>query len=1264
MKRVINFFLSNRLFVWLLIGIIIAIGLAVSPFTDDSHTSSAKVAVDAIPDIGDNQQIIYTKWSGRSPRDIEDQISYPLTTTLLGIPGVKTIRSASAFGFSTINIIFTDDVDYYWSRSRIIEKLNSLPPNTLPLGVKPNLGPDATGLGQVFWYTLEGQDPKGANTGGWDLSELRSIQDYIVKYGLMGTTGVSEVASIGGFVKEYQIDLNVEAMQAYRIGIKDIVKAVKESNIDVGAQTMEINKVEYFIRGLGYIQNVDDLKKTVIKTDQLGTPIFLNQIANISLGPANRRGILDKNGVEAVGGVVVARYGANPMQVLKNIKEKISEISPSLPSKELSDGTMSQIKIVPFYDRSKLIQETLFTLKDALYLEIIITILVVVIMLQNLKTSLIISTLLPLSILLVFIAMRYFNITANIVSLSGIAIAIGTLVDIGIVLIENLIKHISYPENKGKKWFDVVLQSTHEVGSAILTSIATTIVSFIPVFSLQAAEGKLFHPLAFTKTFALIGALLVALFILPTLSYYFFRRDFEKKQIQQKQQMLFAGILFGLGLFTLYLSISWIWSAVAFFFAVITLAKAKYPSKEKKINIVLQIAVIIGITIMLGIEWNPLGYERSSFQNILFVTILIGTIMGAFKLFEHYYPSILNWCLKNKKKFLAIPLTLIATAWMTWVGFERSIGYPFSKNQTITQSSLYQSMTEHFPGIGNEFMPALDEGDFLLMPTSMPHAGVAENRRVLQELDLRTNNIPEVDGVLGKAGRVNSALDPAPLSMYENIIHYKSKFAKNQHGEVLRFKIDQDNRFITREHQHIAADSAFNYPISSFIPDNKHGKPLRQWRSNINSKEDIWAEITKATKLPGVTSAPKLQPIETRLIMLQTGMRASIGIKVLGNQLDSIQAFGLALEQTLKEVPQIVSTSIFADRIVGKPYMLINWNRQQLAHYGISIGEAQKQLEIAIGGIPLEKSIEGRERYDIRVRYSRDDRKDPEALKRLLIANTKGKMYPIGQIATIEYEAGPQMIKSEDGFLISYVIFDKQNNISEVEAVEAAQDYIKKKIDMGVLHVPYGVHYKFSGNYENQIRASRRLAIAVPLCLALIFIILYLQFKSVDTALMVFTSITVAFSGAFILIGLYGSTNFLDINIFGVQLNEIFRIHPINLSVAVWVGFIALFGISTDDGVLLATYLDQSFKKNKPKTKDEIHQAVLMAGKKRIRPALMTTATTILALLPVITSTGRGADIMLPMSIPSIGGMIIALIAVFIVPVLYSWRAEISLKKK
>jgi Cu(I)/Ag(I) efflux system membrane protein CusA/SilA len=502
LNKIIKFLIENKLVATIMLVLFIGWGTVNTPFNwDTGFLPNNPVAVDAIPDIGENQQIVFTKWDGRSPQDIEDQITYPLTTSLIGIPGVKTIRSSSMFGFSSIYIIFEEDIDFYWSRSRILEKLNSLPSGLIPEGVNPALGPDATGLGQIFWYTLEGRDENGNVTGGWDLQELRSIQDYYVKYTLSSASGVSEVASIGGYVQEYQVDINPELMRQYNIGLNHVVKAVKESNKDIGAQTIEINNAEYLVRGLGYVKSIEDIENAVVISQDY-TSIRVKDIGKVSLGPAARRGLLDKEGAEVVGAVVISRYGANPMEVINNVKEKINELSAGLPSKVLSDGRSSQVTIVPFYDRTELIQETLGTLNEALKLEILITILVIIIMVFNLRISVLISGLLPVAVLMVFIAMKLFGVDANIVALSGIAIAIGTMVDVGVILSENIIRHLD--EDNGTQSINtVVYNATVEVSGAIVTAVMTTIISFIPVFTMIGAEGKLFTPLAFTKTFAL-----------------------------------------------------------------------------------------------------------------------------------------------------------------------------------------------------------------------------------------------------------------------------------------------------------------------------------------------------------------------------------------------------------------------------------------------------------------------------------------------------------------------------------------------------------------------------------------------------------------------------------------------------------------------------------------------------------------------------------------------------------------------------------------
>ncbi|MCB0506541.1 MAG: efflux RND transporter permease subunit, partial [Cyclobacteriaceae bacterium] len=561
-------------------------------------------------------------------------------------------------------------------------------------------------------------------------------------------------------------------------------------------------------------------------------------------------------------------------------------------------------------------------------------------------------------------------------------------------------------------------------------------------------------------------------------------------------------------------------------------------------------------------------------------------------------------------------------------------------------------------------MPSLDEGSFLLMPTSMPHSGVEYNRNVVGQLDMLLTNIPEVELTVGKLGRVESALDPAPISMYENIINYKSEYILNKKGHRQRFKVDKDNRFITRSGDTLTNEEGLERGIEAneLIAD-ENGEYYRNWRNHIKSPDDIWNEIVNVTKLPGVTSAPKLQPIETRLVMLQTGMRAPMGIKVYGPDLKTIENFGLQLENILKEVPSVKAEAVFADRIVGKPYIHLNINRDEISRYGLNIEDVQQTIETAIGGMKITSTVEGRERFPVRVRYPRELRDDPEALGKILMPTPTGAQIPLSQIVDFEYIRGPQAIKSEETFLVGYVLFDKRDGFSEVTVVNDAQKTIQGKIDSGELNVPSGVSYKFSGSYENQVRAEKRLSIIVPLVLGIVFLILYFQFKSVSTSLMVFTGIAMAFSGGFIMLWLYGQDWFVDFSLFGTNIRELFQMHTVNLSVAVWVGFIALFGVATDDGVLIATYLDQSFERNKPATHEEVRQAVIEAGLRRIKPALMTVSTTMIALLPVLTSTGRGSDIMIPMAIPSFGGMAFALISIFIVPVIYCWREERKILK-
>ena len=1279
---IIEFCLRNKLIVLLGVLFFVGWGVLVGPFDwDVGEFPRDPVPVDAIPDIGENQQIVFTAWSGRSPQDVEDQISYPLTVSLLGVPEVKTIRSYSMFGFSSIYVIFKEGVDFYWSRSRILEKLNSLPAGTLPQGVQPALGPDATALGQVFWYTLEGQDEDGNPTGGWDLDELRSIQDWYVRYGLLSADGVSEVASVGGFVREYQIDVDPDAMRAFDVSLGEVFMAIKMANVDVGARTIEVNQVEYVVRGVGFIKSLQDIENSVIKVRE-NVPVYVKNVATVTYGPALRRGALDKEGAEAVGGVVVVRYGENPLAAIKNVKLKIDEIAPGLPKRTLEDGTISQVTIAPFYDRTGLIHETLETLESALTEEILVTIIVILMMVMHLRSSLLISGLLPLAVLMCFCAMKVFGVDANIVALSGIAIAIGTMVDMGIVICENILKHLEESEPDSDP-FEVVLRASKEVGSAVLTAVATTVVSFLPVFTMEAAEGKLFKPLAWTKTFALIASVIVALTVIPPLAQVLFASRLNGKTLRK----VVFGSAAGLGALILFVwgvrqlsgaeptFIGWILGLILLGTGAYHVAEDHLPRgvrhwTPKATNTV--VAVIV--CLLLSNQWLPLGPEKGLFLNAFFVAILIGGILLCIRLFQHWYGGILEWCLRYRVTFLTLPLALVLFGGMVWMGFEVFFGWLPSPIKSFAPISI---VAHKFPGLGKEFMPALDEGSFLYMPTTMPHASIGESMDAMRKQDMGIRMIPEVETVVGKLGRAETPLDPAPISMVETVINYKPEYITDEKGRRLTFRFNSRKSDFFRDpagnlvnaqdgEPYVVHGSFERNEKDALIPDNG-GKPFRLWRpaldpslnaerepwQGVRTAEDIWDAIVKAAQIPGSTSAPRLQPIAARIVMLQSGMRAPMGIKVKGPDLETIERVGLQMERYLKEVPSVQASAVIADRVVGKPYLEIEIDRLAIARYGIKLGEVQEVIEVGIGGKRVTTTVEGRERYPVRVRYLRELRDQIETLGRILVPAPDGAQIPLEQLASIDYRRGPQNIKSEDTFLIGYVLFDMKPGHAEVDVVEDADAYLQAKIRSGELDLPKGVSYTFAGSYENQVRSERKLMVVLPLALFAIFVILYLQFKSAANAMLVFSSIAVAWAGGFLMIWLYGQGWFLDFSFLGANMRELFQVQPLNLSVAVWVGFLALFGIASDNGVIMATYLDQRFSQNRPASVLEIRQATIAAGCRRVRPCLMTTATTVLAMIPILTSTGRGSDIMVPMAIPSFGGMAVVMVSIFVVPVLY-----------
>ncbi|MEE9383402.1 MAG: efflux RND transporter permease subunit [Nannocystaceae bacterium] len=1228
-EDVISFFVHNKLVVFVLVMFVVGGGVYVSPFNwEIGDLPRDPVPVDAIPDIGENQQIVFTPWPGRSPRDVEDQISYPLTTALSGIPGVRTVRSSSMFGISSIFVIFEDGVEFYWSRSRVLEKLSSLPAGTLPDGIAPALGPDATALGQVFWYTLEGRAPDGRVVGGWDLHELRSIQDWTVRFSLQAVPGVSEVASVGGHVREYQVDVDPEAMLAHGVTLDHVAKAVRESNLDVGARTLEINRAEYLVRSLGFIKSPADLEATVIHTRD-HTPIRIRDVARVSVGPAQRRGILDDAGAEAVGGVVVARYGANPMEVIQSVKEKIARIAPGLPRRELDNGEISQVTIVPFYDRSVLIEETLSTLSTALWQQILVTVIVVLILLRNLRSSLLISAVLPLAVMGAFVAMKWTGVDANIMALAGIAIAIGTMVDMGIVFVENIVEHLNRAPPEAARG-EVVAHAAAEVAPAVLTSVLTTVVSFLPVFALGAAEGKLFSPLAYTKSFAMVAALLVSLFVVPALAHFLIRpvpgavgpgTQGLRRVVASSMRavhlrdwvMVAAGVMM------------WQWSPLGGL-AVATLGSfrlaepllsARFRGVPRSVEIVVAVALVTGLLID---DWMPLGSERGFGVNALFVCSVIAGLLSVFAVFQWVYTPVLRWSLRHKLVALSLPTLVTVLGFTAWLGLDKVFS---SLPRSVRLSSPVAAAAHTFPGFGREFMPPFDEGSFLYMPTTMPHASIGQASEMLRQLDAAIAAIPEVERAVGKLGRADSPLDPAPISMFETIVNY-----------VPEYRVGDD------------------------------GKTVRQWRDHIRTPRDIWDEIVVVAQAPGLTSAPMLMPINTRIVMLQSGMRAPMGIKVYGPDLESIESFGLALEDLLKEVPSIRGETLFADRVVGKPYIEIDIDREAIGRFGLSIGAVQRLIQVALGGRTLTRTVEGRERYPVRVRYMREERDSIEALRRVLVPTPSGEQIPLEQFAVLRYVKGPQVIKSEDTFLTSYVLFDRQPGVAEVSVVEQTQAFIAESIRSGRLQVPAGVSFKLAGSYENQVRSEKRLRILVPIALGIVFLVLYLQFRRVSTTLIIYSGVTVCLGGGFLLLWLYAQPSFLNLTFLDADMRDLFRVGTVNMSVAVWVGFIALLGIATDAGVVMATYLSQRFRADPPRTVEDIHHRALEAGRRRVRPCLMTTATTALALLPVVTSQGRGADVMLPMALPSIGGMGTILLTLFTVPLLYAWVEEVRFKQR
>jgi Cu(I)/Ag(I) efflux system membrane protein CusA/SilA len=1014
--------------------------------------------IDAIPDIGENQQIVFVDWPGRSPKDIEDQVIYPLSVNLMGIPGMKVIRSNSMFSFGMINVIFKEGVDFYWARTRILERLN-LAQKDLPKGVIPQLGPDATALGQIFWYTVENgyycpdhpkqrhQDPGKCPEDGqelvfsdYNLGELRSLQDWYIRYQLNSAEGVSEVATAGGFVKQYQIDVDPHKLLAFNVNLHHMFDAVRSSNIDVGAKVIEEGGAEFIVRGLGFIKSVEDIENIVIGSHE-GVPVYIKNVGEVTIGPDFRRGALDKEGAEVTGGVVLMRYAENPLKVIEAVKAKIEEITPGLPA---------GVQVVSFYDRTELINRATDNLKKTLLEEIIVAVIIILLFLAHFRSSLIVSIILPVGVLIAFLIMFYLKIPSNIMSLGGIAIAIGVMVDAGIVMTENISRHLA---SSRERKLSTVIMASKEVGPAIFFAILIIVVAFIPVFSLRGQAGKLFSPLAFTKTFAMFGSAILAITLIPVLS------------------------------------------------ALLLRGKIRSPEKN------------------------------------LLTRILV-----------RLYEPVLRFSLKHKITVLLIALILLGASY-----------FPLSK-------------------IKSEFMPPLDEGDLLFMPVLLPGASLTQVMDIMKKQDMILKSFPEVENVVGKLGRAETPTDPAPVGMIETVVKLK---------------------------------------------------PKESWRHGL-TRQKLINEMDNALKIPGVSNI-WTQPIRNRIDMLATGIQTPIGVKVFGEDLKKIEEIGIIIESILREIPG--SRNPYAERIGNKPYIEIDINREAAARYGVKVGDIQHLIMTAIGGMNITTTVEGRERYPVRIRYMREFRDSFEALERIFVPTPGGAQIPLSQLATIKKVEGPAKIAGENTLPYVRVFVDvNTDEVGVVDFVNQAQKIVKEKLDL-----PSGYYISWSGQYEFEMQARKRLMTVVPICIFVIFLLLYIKFKRFSAALILIFSLPFAFVG-------------------GIWLQFILGF---KFSTAVWVGYIALFGVAVEDGVVMMDFLATSVRKG-----INISENILQAALLRVRPIVMTTVTTILALIPILISTGTGSEIMKPIATPTVGGMVTAtLLNLIIVPVIFAWVLKGRLRK-
>jgi len=1091
-NRLIDFSLRNRFLILGLTLVVVAAGL----YTVRTNP------VDAIPDLSETQVIVFADWPGRSPQEVEDQVTYPMTTNLQGLAGVKAVRASSAFGFSMVNVIFEDGTDLYFGRQRILERMNLIQ-GLMPKGVTPVLGPDASAVGQVFWYTLEGE--------GRDLGELRALQDFFVRYQLNAVPGVAEVASIGGFVREYQIDLDPNKLAASAITLHEVMTAVERSNDNVGGKTIEQNGMEYVVRGIGLIRALSDIGNIAVSASG-GVPVYLSSLGTIQLGPAFRRGALEKNGREVVGGVVTMRYGESAPEIIARVKAKIRELQKGLPA---------GVRIVPAYDRSALIARAIGTLKRSLIEEILLVVLAHMLFLMHFRSVLIVSAPLPIAVLIAFILMRVFGITSNIMSLMGIAIAIGVLVDAGIVITENCFRQLEREGERGgapRPLIDSVRDAAQQIGRPIFFSMVIIILAFFPVFSLTGEEGRLFHPLAFTKTFAMIAATFLSVTLVPVLATFLIRGKVRPEQ------------------------------------------------------------------------HNPL-------------------MRGARRLYEPF----LGWALCHRKTTLLaaagaflVSLVLVGGAGLLLapikLPFDAAAAAGSGGAQRIADrlSSGQQWLDSHIAaGVGREFMPPLDEGTLMFMPVTSNAISLTEAVEIMKKQDTVLRSFPEVASVIGKVGRVESPLDPAPINMYETLVELK---------------------------------------------DRAH------WRPGL-TKDALIAEMTEKSQMPGVTTIWQ-QPIRNRIDMLATGIPTQVGVKIFGPDLAILEGKAQEVAAAVKAMRGAVD--VYPEQILGTPYLEIEVDREAAARYGATVGDVEDVIETAIGGMDLTTTIEGRNRFAVRVRYARELRSDLEAIRRVQVP-VRSPLGPgmthvtLAELAAIRLRPGPSMISSENGLLRERIFLNVRGR-DVGSFVDEAKRLVEQKVPL-----PAGYYLQWSGQYENQERARNRLLVVVPACFAIIFVLLWLTYRSSKEAAHVILAIPFALTGGNLLLWAFHAAAMH----FGWKTE-------FHLSVAVWVGYIALFGTAVQTAVVMVVYLEEALHRKATEgvlTRQTIREAAIEGAVLRLRPKLMTVSTVIAGLLPILWSTETGSEVAKPIATPVLGGMLSSLVHVLIVtPVIWTMIKEWELR--